>query len=56
MPVAVDGVIFAVNVTEPPGSEGFCDDEITTEVLATTVIVRFGDVLLASLASPVYIA
>jgi hypothetical protein len=53
VPVAVDGVTVAVNVTGEPNATGLADEARATVVLASfTVCVKIVDVLPLSFVSP----
>jgi hypothetical protein len=53
VPVAVDGVMVAVKVTEDPNVEGLADEAtVTVEFALLTVCVRVEEVLELSLESP----
>jgi len=54
VPVAVDGAILAVKVTDWPTNEGFKDEltVVVVAVLAVTVCVTADDALRFELASP----
>ena len=51
-PVAVDGVTFAVKVTEEPYVDGFKEEATVTVVFDFTTCVNGDDVVLLSVESP----